>query len=70
MLHGFTFGSIGFVENLSFFSPISSKRWIIRSDVQIANFKLFGAHAIAAIFAIPSYTIKINKITQLHFKSI
>lgn len=54
--HGwYTFESDGLVENLSLLSPFSSKRSTTRSAVQTASLVLFGAQAIAVIFAAPSW---------------
>lgn len=44
-------GSLGFVENLSRFSPFSSNNMICLSQVATATFWLLGETAIANIFA-------------------
>lgn len=44
-------GSLGFVENLSRFSPFSSNNKICLSQVATANFWLLGDIAVANIFA-------------------
>jgi len=49
-----TFGSAGFVANLSLLSPCSSYNKTTRSYVQTAILLLFGDHAKQQIFAAPS----------------
>jgi len=54
-LNRLTFESAGFVENLSFCSPYSSKRITTLSIVHTAIFSLLGDQVAATTLAAPSY---------------